>query len=59
MKIRIDKMPFAAYSVRRYWSGRIINIWLGRYLVVIDLRNDWVIDMTNGKMKHPKEPPHA
>ena len=50
MKIRLDKMPYSAWMVTRFWHGKLIHIWFWRYLLVVDIRKDWVSDMTNGRM---------
>ena len=38
-------------SIRKYWSGKIINIGLDSIYFVIDLRKNWLEDMITGKPK--------
>lgn len=32
-------------SIRRFWSGRIINIYVKHYMVSLDFRANWISDM--------------
>jgi len=53
MKISVHKTIMSKprlFSVNRYWSGRLIHIGVWKWVVITDLRNDWVSDMTNGRM---------
>ncbi len=59
MKIRIAKTGYYSglfnlffveqFSVRKYWSGKIINIGLDSIYFELDFRKNWIKDMITGK----------
>lgn len=38
------------FSANRYWSGKLILIGVWKWVICVDLRKDWISDMTNGRM---------
>ncbi len=33
------------FQIKRFWSGRIININVKHYAISLDLRKNWIADM--------------
>jgi len=38
------------FHIRKYWEGKIINIGFWSIYITIDIRKDWVSDMTFGQV---------
>lgn len=39
------------FEIKRFWMNKLIYIGFFSFKLVIDLRKDWVSDMTFGKVK--------
>ena len=51
MKIRLDKLKgrTAWFYFERYWGGKILHFGLKNYVLVVDIRKDWLADMRGEK----------
>lgn len=42
------------FTFSRHWGGKIIEIGIRHHAINLDLRKDFISDMTNGKVKLPR-----
>lgn len=36
------------FSIQKYWKGKIINIHIKHFCIVLDFRKNWIKDFING-----------